>query len=688
MKLARLLLIFLLAAVVLTIVAEAARAADVSQPAKYLWEGKWRERDTNPPVVSGFFLSWFKIAAVWLVFLAWVGGADWVSRDADENNLNWQMWNPVVVGSFMAVLLLTWIIPWFWLNIFLLVGAAVAPATCYVIYRNGEMPTHQQVFTRAHLRYWWSEQMNRVGVKIAAEAEDPNAGGVPVKVYARGGADKSIDGAHLLAARQTTGLPLARKVLFEGLRARASAVVMDYSATAVSVRYFVDGVWMPQEALEREAADPALDALKELCGLNPKERRAKQTGKFGVEYFVLRKDVFTKMDRAEQQFREQATMDLTRRMASEELQPPQLQIAVAKAVEEQARKRFASPTGGWTPVDKENLPKLPGIESVNKFTDLELVKTPATLICQGTQGGERVIVEFEVKGVHLTTLDDIGMRTKMQEQFMEVLNRKRAFVILSALPAGGLRTTTKVVLATLDRFVREFAAVEDAGNRYDETENVPVTTYNRAAGQSPADVLVRVFRQQPNVIVVRDLVNAATVKMLSEEVAGEERVAIGTVRAKDSVEALLRVYAIEKAPIAEFREEVAAVLAQRLVRKLCDKCKEPYAPGAEVLKQLGLPADKVKAFYRPPTVKADDDRREICRECGGVGYLGQTAIFELLVVDDLFRKTLARSPKLDVLRAAARKSGMKSLQEEGIYMVVRGATSLPELMRVLKGESK
>jgi type II secretory ATPase GspE/PulE/Tfp pilus assembly ATPase PilB-like protein len=176
--------------------------------------------------------------------------------------------------------------------------------------------------------------------------------------------------------------------------------------------------------------------------------------------------------------------------------------------------------------------------------------------------------------------------------------------------------------------------------------------------------------------------------MICDEVAAEERFAISTVRAKDAVEALLRVYAIEKAPVPEFRNQVSAVLSQRLVRKLCDKCKEPYAPSADVLKQLGLPPDRVKAFYRPPTVKADEDKREICRECGGVGYLGQTAIFELLIVDDLMRKTLAASPKLDVLRAAARKSGLKSLQEEGILMVVRGATSLPELMRVLKGEKQ
>ncbi len=489
-----------------------------------------------------------------------------------------------------------------------------------------------------------------------------------------------------MAARQSGGLPLARKILYEGLKSRASAIVLEYAPSNVAIRYLVDGVWMPQEPIEREKADPALDALKALCGLEPKERRAKQTGKFGVEYAVLRKENFTKMDQAEKEYREQATMELMRRMASEELQPPQLQIAVAAAVEEQARQKFASPLGGWTPIDKENLPKLPGIAALHPVTSLEPVKTPATLTCQGTQTGERVIVEFEVKGIFLNTLEELGMRAKMQEQLREILDRPKGFVILSAIPAGGLRTTSKVVLFSLDRFVREFAAVEDEANRYDEIENIAVTTYQGKEGQSPADILPRVFRTQPNVIVVRDLVNAKTVKLICAEIAAEGRLVVSTVRAKDCAEALLRIYAIEKAPIAEFRDQVTAVLSQRLVRKLCDKCKEPYTPPPEVLKQLGLPAGKVKAFYRPPTPKpGEEDKKEICRECGGVGYLGQTAIFELMVVDDLLRKTLAATPKLDALRLAARKGGTKTLQEEGILMVVRGTTSLPELMRVLKG---
>ena len=380
------------------------------------------------------------------------------------------------------------------------------------------MPLHRKVLTPGHLRFWFSERMKTFGVKIAAEAADANTGGVPIKAFARGGGSPAADGARLMAARQSNGLPLARKILYEGLKSRASAIVLDFAPTSVAIRYLVDGVWMPQEPIEREGADPALDALKSLCGLEPKERRAKQAGKFGVEYSVLRKENFAKMDKAEKEYREQATMELTRRLASDELQPPRLQIEVAKAVEEQARQKFATPLGAWTPIDKEKLPRLPGIDALHPMTSLEPVKTTATLTCQGTPTGERVVVEFEVKGIHLATLDDLGMRAKMQEQLKEVLNRPKGFVILSAIPAGGLRTTTKVLLFSLDRFVREFAAVEDESNRYDETENVPVTTYQSKAGQSPADILPRVFRSQPNVVVVRDLVNAKTVKLICEEI--------------------------------------------------------------------------------------------------------------------------------------------------------------------------
>ena len=91
-------------------------------------------------------------------------------------------------------------------------------------------------------------------------------------------------------------------------------------------------------------------------------------------------------------------------------------------------------------------------------------------------------------------------------------------------------------------------------------------------------------------------------------------------------------------------------------------------------------------LFRPPTPPPEDQKPPPpCEACQGIGYIGRTGIFELLVVNDAVREALLKSPKLDVVRATARKAGMRLHQEEGIALVAKGVTSVAELMRVLKG---
>ncbi|MDY0170653.1 MAG: ATPase, T2SS/T4P/T4SS family [Thermoguttaceae bacterium] len=310
--------------------------------------------------------------------------------------------------------------------------------------------------------------------------------------------------------------------------------------------------------------------------------------------------------------------------------------------------------------------------------EYQTIRYEGTFASQGTKTGERVVLQFEDPKVRFTTLDDLGMRAKMQEQLKELMNGERGFVVLSAMPGGGLRSTVNVLLHALDRFTREFVAVEEATKRYEEVENIPVTVYNAAEGQSTTDVLVKLFRMDPHVIVFRDLPDGETVDVLCGEILEENRIAVSTMRAKDAAEALVRVLALGAKPV-EFAKVASAAMGQRLIRKLCDACKEAYTPTPEVLKQLGLPEGRVQAFHRPP-----QQPEEVCKECGGIGYVGRTALFELLVVGDSVRKALAARAKPDLLRQAARKDGMRSLQEEGLLLVAKGVTSLPELMRVLK----
>ncbi len=580
----RFLFILVVATAVMTLGAGELFAQQGSQ-----WPGMEITKDFRGP---GYYLSWVKIIACWLVFLAWVGTTDWVSRDCQEMKLDYLRWNPIVFGSFIAAFVLLWLIPYFWLGFPLLVIAYTGPFVGYVVYRNSRVDNNQRVLTREHLRWWLAVRLRKVGIKIEAEAPDLHAKGPPVKVLARGGADPREDNARLLAARQAPGLRAAREILADGLSCRASAIVLDFSQQAVAVRYMVDGVWLPRQSIERESGDPALEAMKLLCGLNHKDRQNRQEGTFAAEYNSI---------------------------------------------------QFAG-----------------------------------TLASQGTKTGERALIQFERRQVRFKTLDELGMRAKVQGQLKELLSLEKGFLLFSAMPAAGLRSTVDVVLHQTDRLVREFMAVEEETGRYEQIENIPVTTYKAADGQSPASVLPKMFRTEPNVVVVRDLVNAETVSLLCKEISSENRLVISTMRAKDAVEALLRVLALGVLPV-EFAQVVSGVLCQRLVRKLCEACKEAYAPAPKVLQQLGIPKGRLQAFYRPP-----QQPEEVCPECGGVGYKGRTAIFELLTVGDTVRRVLATSPKLELVRQAARKDGMRNLQEEGILLVAKGVTSLPELMRVLK----
>jgi type II secretory ATPase GspE/PulE/Tfp pilus assembly ATPase PilB-like protein len=313
-------------------------------------------------------------------------------------------------------------------------------------------------------------------------------------------------------------------------------------------------------------------------------------------------------------------------------------------------------------------------------------KYSCRLTTQGTQTGERALLQIEGKKLAFKTFDELGMRQKMNDQLVELLERKAGLFAFTSLPGGGLSTTIDVALGSVDRFTRNFAAVQDVTSSEREILNVPVTTYCGAEGETPATVLPKLIRTYPDVIVVREVVNLETLQILVDQAAGEEteRLVLTSLRSKDSVEALVRLLQFKVSPVA-LAPVMLGVLNIRLVRKLCETCREAYPPPPEVLKQMGVPAGRIESFFRPPTQPIDPKHPEVvCDQCQGIGYLGRTAIFELLTIDDGTREVLGTHPKLELLRAAARKGGHRTLQDEGLLLVARGVTSLQELLRVLK----
>lgn len=310
---------------------------------------------------------------------------------------------------------------------------------------------------------------------------------------------------------------------------------------------------------------------------------------------------------------------------------------------------------------------------------------------QGVPTGERAMLKFVPKKSRFANLEDLGMRDKLREKYKELIDSPQGLIVISAPPAGGLTTNWKYGVEAADRFVRDFVAIESTLNDDEEMINVTPNKFDPTKGETPDTYLPKMLLKQPDVLVVPDFVNAATAKIVVDQIRLEKKMAITRVRARETSEAVLRVLAFPEVR-KEMIDTLTMVVNSRMVRKLCD-CKQPFQPPPQLLQRLGIPPGRVQMLFRqyqpppppPPDAKVKYEPPPICPKCQGLGYFGRTAIFELMVVNDQIREALRSNANVDTIRQVARQTGMRTIQEEGVLMLVQGVTSLEELQRVLKG---
>jgi type II secretory ATPase GspE/PulE/Tfp pilus assembly ATPase PilB-like protein len=324
-------------------------------------------------------------------------------------------------------------------------------------------------------------------------------------------------------------------------------------------------------------------------------------------------------------------------------------------------------------------------------------KIPVEMISQVTPTSRRILLKFDLGMKGFDSLEKIGMRPSQRDTVNSYLRGERggALVLISAMPAGGFTTTWYALLKSADRLLRDFVSIEPVEDRLPPVENVEVTTFDRRNGQTPDQLLPKIILKQPDVYVLPDLVNKETIRLLCGEVLDEGRLVLAGVKARDAIEAVLRVLALK--PPEEFLEALKLVINVRLIRKLAETCKQPYQPSPQLLQKLGLPPQRVTQLYRewqpPPDHEVNKKKLppDACSVCGLVGpschglfFMGRTGIFEVLEVNDEFRQAVRKGARPDVLRQVARKAGFRTHMEEGVLLVAQGLTSLNELQRVMK----
>ena len=298
------------------------------------------------------------------------------------------------------------------------------------------------------------------------------------------------------------------------------------------------------------------------------------------------------------------------------------------------------------------------------------------VIAAGSTTGQRMQFKVVQESVR-TRLSELGLFPDLLERLQRINALEKGLILVTAQAGNGLTSSLYSLLRDNDAYIKQLVTVEK--NAEADLENVTQRKY--ADAKEMPEVLTSVLRRDPDVILVDQCTDQAGAGAILAG-AADKKILLG-MRARDAFSALAKWVKVT-GNAAEAVAPLQVVICQVLVRKLCPACREAYRPNLALLRKANLPTDKAETFYRPPTKPLTDekDRPIVCPTCQGIAYMGRTAVFELLEIDDAVRKLVAGKANLTQIKAAARKNKMLYLQEQAMRLVMEGVTSVQEIIRV------
>jgi general secretion pathway protein E len=288
-----------------------------------------------------------------------------------------------------------------------------------------------------------------------------------------------------------------------------------------------------------------------------------------------------------------------------------------------------------------------------------------------TLHGESVVLRLLDKERGRISLTELGMADDTLEQFREVIARPHG-IVLSTGPTGSGKSTTLYASVELLRTGREKILTVEDPVEY-ELAGVPQVPVNEKAGVTFANTLRAMLRQDPDIILVGEIRDSETAQ-IATQAALTGHLVLSTLHTNDAPTALTRLLDLDVAAYL-VASTVDAVLAQRLVRRVCESCRaEAPAPKA-VLQRVDLAALGLERTWKGTG----------CDACRGTGYRGRIGMFELLVMDAELREEVQKRRGSEELRAMAIRKGMRTLFDDGIRLVRGGVTTIDEVVRVARG---
>jgi type IV pilus assembly protein PilB len=286
-----------------------------------------------------------------------------------------------------------------------------------------------------------------------------------------------------------------------------------------------------------------------------------------------------------------------------------------------------------------------------------------------TMFGESVVLRVLDRSQLSLDLEKLGLRQYDLKIFRQLIRKPNGIIIVTGPTGSGKTTTLYSALTELNDIETKVITTEDPVE-YD-LDGVIQVQMKPDIGLTFARCLRSILRQDPDVIMVGEIRDLETAE-IAAQASLTGHIVFTTLHTNDAPSSIARLLDLGVEPFL-ITATLEGIVAQRLVRKICEKCKTPFEPTEAQLMELGLtPADvKGKNFYYGRG----------CNKCNNTGYRGRTGIFEIMVFTDEIRELIMNQASTGLLRAAGLKAGMKLLRENGLAAIYDGITTIEEVVK-------
>lgn len=305
----------------------------------------------------------------------------------------------------------------------------------------------------------------------------------------------------------------------------------------------------------------------------------------------------------------------------------------------------------------------------DKMMDIRIASMP-------TVYGEKVVMRLlERDSSKAVTIKDIKFSPRQFDRFNHAIHMPYGFVLVTGPTGSGKSTTLYATLAEVSTLEKNVITLEDPVER--RMAGINQVQMNNRAGMTFAAALRSVLRSDPDIVMVGEIRDSETAK-IAVEAALTGHMVFSTLHTNDAPGAVTRLDEMGVEPFLT-ASSLVGVLAQRLVRKLCPKCKEEYEITHEELKSI---VPDIETYgYNQPSYKLY--KAKGCLTCNNTGYKGREAVFEFLTVTEEMKQLILKRATITEVRDLAVKQEMKTLKDEGLYKMMEGSTSLEEVLRVI-----